>query len=36
MARGGTYARLHGLQFADDDLISPLQTAAPNSEALAG
>ncbi|HME11488.1 MAG TPA: ABC transporter ATP-binding protein [Candidatus Acidoferrum sp.] len=36
MARGGTYARLHGLQFADDDLLSPLQTAAPNSEALAG
>jgi subfamily B ATP-binding cassette protein MsbA len=36
MAHGGTYARLHGLQFADDDLLSPLQTAAPSSEALAG
>jgi len=35
-ARGGTYARLHGLQFADDDFTSPLQTAAPSSEALAG
>jgi len=22
MARGGTYARLHDLQFADDDLLS--------------
>jgi ATP-binding cassette, subfamily B, bacterial MsbA len=36
MARNGTYARLHGLQFAGDDLLSPLQTAAPSSEALAG
>jgi subfamily B ATP-binding cassette protein MsbA len=36
MARGGTYARLHGLQFADDHLLSPLQTAAPSNEALAG
>jgi ATP-binding cassette, subfamily B, bacterial len=29
MARAGTYARLHGLQFAADDLLSPLQTASP-------
>ena len=29
MARGGTYARLHGLQFADDDMLAPAQ-AAPN------
>ena len=36
MARGGTYAHLFGLQFAGDDLISPLQTAAPGSKALAG
>ena len=36
MARGGTYARLHALQFAHDDFASPLQTAAPSSSALAG
>lgn len=30
MARGGTYARLHDLQFADDDILSPAQ-AAPAS-----
>ena len=29
MVRGGTYARLHSLQFADDDLLAPAQ-AAPN------
>ena len=30
MARAGTYARLHDLQFADDDLLAPAQ-AAPAS-----
>jgi ATP-binding cassette, subfamily B, bacterial MsbA len=30
MARGGTYARLHDLQFADDDILAPAQAAAPN------
>jgi subfamily B ATP-binding cassette protein MsbA len=30
MARGGTYARLHDLQFADDDILAPAQ-AAPAS-----
>jgi ABC-type multidrug transport system fused ATPase/permease subunit len=30
MARGGTYARLHDLQFADDDILTPAQ-AAPAS-----
>jgi subfamily B ATP-binding cassette protein MsbA len=29
MVRGGTYARLHSLQFADDDMLAPAQ-AAPN------
>jgi subfamily B ATP-binding cassette protein MsbA len=33
MARAGTYARLHGLQFAADDLLSPLQTASPRGSA---
>ena len=28
MARGGTYARLHDLQFADDDMLTPAQVAA--------
>jgi subfamily B ATP-binding cassette protein MsbA len=27
MARGGTYARLHDLQFADDDMLAPAQAA---------
>jgi len=27
MAQGGTYARLHDLQFADDDILSPAQPA---------
>jgi ATP-binding cassette, subfamily B, bacterial MsbA len=31
LARNGTYARLHGLQFATDDILSPVQTAAPSS-----
>ena len=30
LARAGTYARLHGLQFADEDLLAAPQTAAPN------
>jgi subfamily B ATP-binding cassette protein MsbA len=34
LARNGTYARLHGLQFATDDLLSPVQTAAPRSQVL--
>jgi subfamily B ATP-binding cassette protein MsbA len=29
MARGGTYARLHDLQFADDDILAPVQQPAP-------
>jgi subfamily B ATP-binding cassette protein MsbA len=29
MARGGTYARLHDLQFADDDILASAQQAAP-------
>ena len=27
MTRGGTYARLHDLQFADDDMLAPAQAA---------
>jgi subfamily B ATP-binding cassette protein MsbA len=27
IARGGTYARLHDLQFADDDMLAPAQSA---------
>ena len=30
MARGGLYARLHDLQFADDDMLAPAQTSTPN------
>jgi len=30
MARGGTYARLHDLQFADDDILGPAQAAPIN------
>jgi ABC-type multidrug transport system fused ATPase/permease subunit len=30
IARGGTYARLYDLQFADDDILAPAQ-AAPAS-----
>jgi subfamily B ATP-binding cassette protein MsbA len=29
LAQGGTYARLHDLQFADDEMIAPAQTALP-------
>jgi subfamily B ATP-binding cassette protein MsbA len=35
MARGGTYARLHDLQFADDDLLAPAQPAPANETAPA-
>jgi len=31
MARGGTYARLHDLQFADDDVLAPAQDIQQNS-----
>jgi ATP-binding cassette, subfamily B, bacterial MsbA len=31
MARGGTYARLHDLQFADDDMLASAQTALHNT-----
>ena len=30
MVRGGTYARLHDLQFADDDMLAPAQSALQN------
>jgi len=30
LARGGTYARLHDLQFADDDMLAPAQAAPAN------
>jgi subfamily B ATP-binding cassette protein MsbA len=30
IARGGTYARLHDLQFADDDVLAPAQASAGN------
>ena len=29
LAQGGTYARLHDLQFADDDMAAPAQTVLP-------
>jgi subfamily B ATP-binding cassette protein MsbA len=32
IARGGTYARLHDLQFADDDMLAPAQAASANLE----
>ncbi|MGC2526437.1 MAG: ABC transporter ATP-binding protein [Candidatus Acidiferrum sp.] len=35
MARGGTYARLHDLQFADDDILVPAQAAPVNVTATA-
>jgi ATP-binding cassette, subfamily B, bacterial MsbA len=31
MVRGGTYARLHDLQFADDDVLAPAQNIRQNS-----
>jgi len=30
MVRGGTYARLHDLQFADDDMLAPAQSTLQN------
>jgi subfamily B ATP-binding cassette protein MsbA len=30
MATGGTYARLHDLQFADDEMLTPAQVTVPN------
>ena len=35
IARGGTYARLHDLQFADADLLAPAPVALPNVPARA-
>ena len=35
IARGGTYARLHDLQFADDDLLAPAPSAPPSVAAPA-
>jgi ATP-binding cassette, subfamily B, bacterial MsbA len=35
MARGGTYARLHDLQFADDHELAPAQAASPDLAARA-
>jgi subfamily B ATP-binding cassette protein MsbA len=35
IARGGTYARLHDLQFADDDMVTASQAAVPDSKAPA-
>ena len=32
IARGGTYARLYDLQFADDDMLTPAQAAPANLE----
>jgi subfamily B ATP-binding cassette protein MsbA len=32
IAHGGTYARLHDLQFADDDVLAPAQAAPANLE----
>ena len=29
LAQGGTYARLHDLQFADDEMSAPIQTNLP-------
>ena len=33
MARGGTYARLHDLQFADDDMLAPAEAAPAKVDA---
>ncbi len=35
MAHGGTYARLHDLQFADEDMLAPAGAAAPGVDAPA-
>jgi len=29
LAKGGTYARLHDLQFTDDEMAAPVQTSLP-------
>jgi ATP-binding cassette, subfamily B, bacterial MsbA len=34
LARGGTYARLHALQFATDDFVSPLQASTPGASSF--
>ena len=31
LARGGTYARLHDLQFADDEVLAPAPSARPST-----
>jgi subfamily B ATP-binding cassette protein MsbA len=31
IARAGTYARLHDLQFADDDMLTAIPAVAPNT-----
>ncbi len=36
MSRGGTYARLHDLQFADDDELAPAQNIQQNSSRASG
>ena len=36
IARGGTYARLHDLQFADDDMLAPAQAASANFNLRSG
>jgi ABC-type multidrug transport system fused ATPase/permease subunit len=33
MARGGTYARLHDLQFADDDVLTSTEISLPSGSA---
>ena len=35
LARGGMYARLHDLQFADDEMLTPAQAAPENLTATA-
>jgi ATP-binding cassette, subfamily B, bacterial MsbA len=34
LAKGGTYARLHELQFADDEMLAPAQATSPNLSSL--
>jgi subfamily B ATP-binding cassette protein MsbA len=36
MARGGTYARLHDLQFTDDDTLAPAQVSPQNDSTAGG
>ncbi len=35
LAKGGTYARLHELQFADDEMLAPAQATSPNLDSRA-